>query len=263
MGRLVLSEGHEVGRKRCCLIYETQGTIPRSKVRDNRSGLHVTLPVRDLPYTLPKGIIFDIGRVIVRLNLNRASESFASAVSTPNGVVATQELSAGQMWTEIQGDPRWIEWQEGRMTSQEWYEHITGKLRVALSYEEFCAAWNSVLDPEIMLPDDLFAQLAVRCRLGLLSNTDAIHVAYLEHHFPFLRHFPVRIYSNEVGASKPARAIYQAALAELDVTPAEALYIDDIAEYAETARQMGLDAIHFENPEQLLHELSQRGLIPG
>lgn len=52
-------------------------------------------------------------------------------------------------------------------------------------------------------------------------------------------------------------------MAALDVTPAEALYIDDIAECAEMARQIGLDAIHFENPEQLVRDLSRRGLIPG
>jgi FMN phosphatase YigB (HAD superfamily) len=51
-------------------------------------------------------------------------------------------------------------------------------------------------------------------------------------------------------------------LTALDVTPAEALYIDDVAEYAEAARQLGFDAIQFETPQQLGGELSRRGLIP-
>jgi FMN phosphatase YigB (HAD superfamily) len=46
------------------------------------------------------------------------------------------------------------------------------------------------------------------------------------------------------------------------VQAAEALYIDDVAEYVEAARQLGLDAIRFENPSQLAQELSRRGL-PG
>ena len=217
------------------------------------------LPTRK-QFAFPKAIIFDIGRVIVRLNVSRVSASLLSAASTMGGDVTT---TSEQLWSEIEGDSRWLDWQEGRIASQEWYVHITEKLRVALTYEGFCDAWNSVLDPEIMIPDDLFAQLAVHHNLGLLSNTDAIHVAYLERHFSFVRHFPVRIYSNQCGATKPSPEIYRAALTALEVKPAESLYIDDIAEYAETARQLGLDTIHFQNREQLMRELSQRGLISG
>jgi HAD superfamily hydrolase (TIGR01509 family) len=73
----------------------------------------------------------------------------------------------------------------------------------------------------------------------LLSNTDRIHVKHLETHFSFVRFFQTRIYSNEVRTSKPSPVIYEAVLTALDVTPAEALYIDDIAEYADAARQLG------------------------
>ena len=210
----------------------------------------------------PKAVIFDIGRVIVRLNVNRAFAPFASVVSTSNGFGATSGASPEQIWRAIQADPRWWDWQEGQMTPYEWYEHITRQLCITVAFEDFCAAWNSTLDPKTILPDNLFAQLATRCRLGLISNTDPIHAAYLEGYFSFVRYFPVRIYSNEGGVSKPSPAIYQAALAALGVTPAEALYIDDIAEYAEAARQLGVDTIHFENPQQLASELSRRGLIP-
>jgi glucose-1-phosphatase len=222
----------------------------------------LTSPARDLVVTPPKAILFDIGHVIVRLNLKRAFAPFASSVSTSNDFGATPEPSPEQIWMAIQADPRWRDWQEGRMTPQEWHEHITSRLRVAVGFGEFCAAWNGALDPQTILPNDLFARLATHCRLGLLSNTDPIHAAYLEGNFSFVRHFPVRVYSNEVGARKPSRVIYQVALAALGATPAETLYIDDIAEYAETARQLGLDAIRFENPQQLIGELSRRGLNP-
>ena len=146
------------------------------------------------------------------------------------------------------------------MTSEQWHEHITRRLGVALTLEDFCEAWNRALDPQTILPDDLFAQLAPRCRLALLSNTDPIHVEALETCFSFVHHFPVRVYSNQVGASKPSATIYLAALRALGVKPAEALYIDDIAAYADSARELGLDAIHFEAPQQLYSELSRRRL---
>ena len=146
------------------------------------------------------------------------------------------------------------------MTPRAWYEHLTAQLGVTLGFEEFCAAWVRALDPVTILSDEFFEVLSTRCRLGLLSNTDPIHAAYLERHFSFVRHFPVRIYSNVAGASKPSPAIYHAALRALEVAPSEALYIDDIEEYAEAARQLGMDAIRFESPAQLDGELARRDL---
>ncbi len=209
---------------------------------------------------LPKAVIFDVGRVIVRLNLHRALEPLARAQTAPR-TRATAKLVPEQLWAAIQADPRWQDWQEGRITPLEWHQYLTARLGMSLAFEEFCAAWNRALDPDTILEEGLFARLGAQYRLALLSNTDPLHAACLDRQFLFGRHFSARIYSCCIGASKPSPAIYQAALDALGITAPEALYIDDIAEYAEAARQLGLDAIRFENPAQLLGELSRRGLI--
>jgi FMN phosphatase YigB (HAD superfamily) len=207
-----------------------------------------------------KAVIFDIGGVIVRLNLKHAFAPFCSSSPASKGSIPRRH-SAEEIWRLIQSDSRWPDWQEGRMKPYEWYEHITEVFGVATSFEGFCAAWNGALDPQTILPDRLFTDLASRCRLGLLSNTDPIHAARLEESFSFVRHFPVRVYSNEVGARKPSATIYRSALAALDVSAPEALYIDDIDEFVEAARELGLDAIRFESFDQLAGELSERGLL--
>jgi FMN phosphatase YigB (HAD superfamily) len=208
-----------------------------------------------------RAVIFDIGRVIVRVDPRRAFAALASAVSERPSPNVRPDLSPEEVWSEIQADPRWQDWQEGRMTTREWHEDVTRLLGISLGFDEFCAAWNGVLDPETILPEELFAQLGARCRLALLSNTDPLHSAFLERQFPFVRHFPVRVYSCSIAASKPSPAIYRATLERLGLAPAEAVYIDDIAEYAEAARRLGMDAIRFENPAQLRVELVRRQLL--
>ena len=203
---------------------------------------------------LPKAVIFDIGRVIVRLQPERTLGPLAARSGRGH--------SPEQLWNAILHDPLWEKWQEGRIEPREWHQHLVRQLDIALDFQEFCTAWNDALDPETILEEGLFARLAARCRLAVLSNTDPLHSATLEARFSFLRHFPARIYSCRVGASKPAAAIYQAALDAVGVQAAEALYIDDVAEFVQAARQMGLDAIRFETPAQLSQELSRRGL-PG
>lgn len=208
----------------------------------------------------PKALIFDVGRVIVRLDVKRAFSPIA-AVMAGDIEPSTKRLSPEEAWELIRADGRWQDWQEGRMSPAQWHEHLMRNLGLSLSYAEFRDSWNLVLDPETILSENLFVQLGARCRLALLSNTDPIHAESLEHRFTFVRHFPVRIYSCWVGTSKPSSAIYRAALESLGVAAHEALYIDDIQEFVDAAKGVGLDAIRFETRELLELELRRRCLL--
>ena len=208
----------------------------------------------------PKAVIFDIGRVIVRLDLERALTPIAEAIRGVPGQPA-RRLSPEDAWELIRGDEHWHDWQEGRISPRDWHQHLMRRLNLSLSFAEFRDSWNLVLDPEPILGEDLFIQLASRCRLALLSNTDPFHVACLEQRFAFERHFPVRVYSCSVGASKPSPVIYRAALECLGVSAQDSLYIDDVKEFVDAARGMGLDALRFETCELLEEEFRRRHLI--
>ncbi len=80
--------------------------------------------------------------------------------------------------------------------------------------------------------------------------------------FPFLRHFPHRVYSCATRVSKPNPAIYKAGLAKCGVAAKEALYIDDIPAYVEAAQGLGMDGIVFSSAEQLQIALQARGIVP-
>ena len=196
----------------------------------------------------------------MRLDLRRALQPLAQAQTRSAGTFQTA-IDPDQLWAAIQADPRWPDWQEGRMTPPEWHHHITNRLAISLPFEEFCAVWNRALDPETILDNRLFADLGARCRLALLSNTDPLHAAYMDAHFTFGRYFAARIYSCRIGASKPSPAIYQATLAALDLPAHETLYIDDVAEFVEAARALGLAAIQFRNPADLTAQLVGHGLL--
>jgi HAD superfamily hydrolase (TIGR01509 family) len=98
--------------------------------------------------------------------------------------------------------------------------------------------------------------------LGLLSNTDPIHVEKLESTYDFFAHFPktVRTYSCSVGASKPDPLIFREALRACKVRAEEAVYIDDIQAYVDAARRLGFTAIHFQSPSQLYADLGKAGI---
>jgi FMN phosphatase YigB (HAD superfamily) len=199
----------------------------------------------------PKAIIFDIGRVIIRLDLARAFGTLGTGVG----------LSPEQVLKILEADPRWEDWQTGRMTPLEFHAHVSEKFRLSLGFEEFCDIWNRVLDPVTIVEECMFERLASSFRLALLSNTDPIHVAHIEARYSFVRHFPVRVYSCRVGAIKPSAGIYRRVLREAGVSPAEAVYIDDVPEYAAAACRLGMRTIEFTSPAALRAELCRLGVV--
>jgi glucose-1-phosphatase len=197
-------------------------------------------------------IIFDIGRVLVRIDLRRAKEGLSQGLA----------LSPDELWSAIEKDPRWNDWQEGRMSARDWHLHLTSRLGIPLSFEQFTAVWNSTLDPEPIFPNSFFEGLSKSCKLGLLSNTDPIHVARLESSYEFFRYFPpaTRTYSCVVGSSKPNPHIFREALKACRAKSEESVYIDDIPAYVDAARRLGMTGIHFQSSEQLSRDLRAAGV---
>src|SRR5215475_10011770 len=193
-----------------------------------------------------KTIIFDIGRVLVRVDVSRAMLGLAQGIS----------LSPEDLWSAIEKDPRWMDWQEGRISARDWHQNLGSRLGMKMSFDQFKDVWNSALDPEPIHHNSLFASLGKSYTLGLLSNTDPIHVAHLEATYKFFDYFPktVRTYSCVAGSSKPSPLIFREALRACKVRADHAVYIDDIAGYVEAARGLGMEGIHFRSREQLGQE---------
>ncbi len=197
-----------------------------------------------------RAIIFDIGRVLIRIDVARAMEGMASGTS----------LSPEEFWLDIAKDPRWTDWQEGRISARDWHLHLKQRFGGPATFEQFTEAWNLALEPEPILSNELFEKLSKNYRLALLSNTDPIHVAYMESRYDFFPYFPVRIYSCVLGAAKPSPLIYKEALRACRVRAEETVYVDDIAAYVEAAQRLGIRGIQFQSSEQLALAFQELGL---
>lgn len=203
-----------------------------------------------MPSARLRAIIFDIGRVLIRVDLGPALAGLSSGTS----------LSPKEVWAAIEKDPRWSDWQEGRISPHDWHQHLAKRLGGPSSLAQFIEAWNRALDPEPIQDNNFLEKLSKRYRLALLSNTDPVHVAYMEPAYDFFRFFPVRVYSCRVGASKPNPLIYREALRACKVNAEEALYIDDVEAYVNAARRLGMSGVQFQGPAQLTHSLRELGV---
>ena len=94
-------------------------------------------------------------------------------------------------------------------------------------------------------------------RVGGFSDNPAFVAAV----FPEGARLDPMIFSSEIGAVKPRAAAYEAVEARLGLAGDEILFVDDAPANVEGALRRGWDAIRFVSNDQLVGELSARGLL--
>lgn len=97
-------------------------------------------------------------------------------------------------------------------------------------------------------------------KLALLSDTIASHVTANER-FGFYDDFPIKIFSNEVGFSKPGKEIFKLALEKLQTRPEETIFIDDLEKNVIAAKDLGLIGMLYKDAPQLKKEFTSRSLL--
>jgi len=196
-------------------------------------------------------IIFDLGNVLLAFDETRAVERLAARTGrTPQ-----------QINDYARGTPHITELALGKMTKLRFFHTVAKDLAFDGTYEEFALLWSDIftpIEPMVALAESLKNRLP---RL-ILSNTNAIHMDYVFEHYPFLQDFDAHVLSHEVGLLKPDPAIFQHALRTSGLTAARTVFLDDIAANAEAARHAGMQAIHYQNPDQARAELTKLGLSP-
>ena len=103
---------------------------------------------------------------------------------------------------------------------------------------------------------DVLRQLRPFYRIGMISNAWPDARQILDEKLRISSYFDAVITSAEVGFAKPHPHIYRMALQALDITPEQAVFVDDFLENVEAARALGMRTIHFRARDQALGELS-------
>ncbi|MDZ4782908.1 MAG: HAD-IA family hydrolase [Planctomycetia bacterium] len=109
---------------------------------------------------------------------------------------------------------------------------------------------------------DVLSRLALERRylMATLNNESFELNAHRIERFKLRDYFTFFISSCFVGRRKPEPEIYQLALHLSQRAATECLFIDDRALNVERARQVGLRAIQFKSPEQLITDLIACGV---
>lgn len=99
------------------------------------------------------------------------------------------------------------------------------------------------------------AELAASHKIGLISNigSDWITDSFLTKTEQNV--FDDMIFSHNVGMTKPDPRIFELACEHLQVSPSEAIMVDDVMSYCQAAQAVGMQAIIYDNFQQFKAEL--------
>ena len=201
-----------------------------------------------------KNIVFDLGDVIINIDVPRAAQSFAT-LSGRETTEVIRLFEEGKVFRQFE---------TGQLDAPGFRSHVRQLLDNS-DWEdaEIDTAWNSLL---LDLPADrveLLKQLGKKYRLFLLSNTSSIHIEALNkilHQASGVSNlddlFEKIFLSYEMGIMKPHPDIYQRVLEEAGIRAEETLFLDDNADNIRAASALGIQTIHVQKPLTILDYLN-------
>ncbi len=150
--------------------------------------------------------------------------------------------------------------ESGKIKKSEFLETMLDWTSHKLTKEQFGLLFSSIfkLNQDVAL---LLPKLKKNYKLFLLSNTNIIHHEYGWKDYSFLKYFDKLVLSYKVGSNKPEKKIYRA-VEKISKQPSSGhLFIDDVKEYVDAAKNLGWDGIQFKNYIQLVRDLKRRAII--
>jgi len=178
-------------------------------------------------------LLFDIGNVLVTFDFNRSAARMAERSS----------LAIAQIFEAI--TPLKVPLESGQMPAEEFIFRAMDAIEFQGNAEEFSRLWSDIfaLNEPMALT---LATLPRKIPAYLFSNTNGPHKHWLLSQFSVFKHFDGGIYSHEAKCMKPDASIYEQAMAEFALDPAETFYVDDLIANIETGRRLGFVCHHYD-----------------
>ena len=196
-----------------------------------------------------KALLFDIGGVVIH---DRGLKTQVQA--------AFPEIPPATLWTEL--NAAMLPACRGELSRKACWLNLAKQLSVSIEPERAARLWGAAdfirgieINEEVV---SLVRDLRARYKVGVVSNTMHEHAVALRG-LGIYAEFDQVVLSHEVGLTKDVPDVFWLALRRLQVTPSEAVFIDDYPPYVEVAASIGLRGIVFRDAQSLKNDISSMG----
>lgn len=194
-----------------------------------------------------KNLIFDLGGVIINLDISRSFQQFA----------LLGDMTLVQMNHIAESNPLFNNYEKGLITSFQFRMGIREILKKDVTDKEIDTAWNAMLLDIPLERLKFLERLKPHYKMLVLSNTNEIHITEFDKiakkvfgagNYQLL--FDTIYYSHLVNMRKPDSEIYQFVLQENNIKAEETLYLEDNHENIVSSKKLGF--ITYEVPTNQL-----------
>ncbi len=192
-------------------------------------------------------IIFDFGGVVINIEMLKTVEAFIQ--------LGIQEKDYANFY-QI---PFVKEFEKGLISNNDFIKEVKKIFKQDIDNKAIINAWNKLL---LDIPDErleLISELRKKHRVILLSNTNSIHIEasnewlYKNSKYKGLDEVFDKLYlSYQMKMSKPDKEIYLQFLKEENLSPENAIFIDDLKANIDSAKELGINTyLHQSNGDLL------------
>jgi glucose-1-phosphatase len=200
-----------------------------------------------------KNIIFDLGGVIINIDLRKTVEAFSAITGK----------SFEEMEERIKTFNLYYKYEVGELNDASFRDLVREFTGAQIDDKVIDEAWNALL---LDIPHErirLIKNLQKKYRLFLLSNTNAIHFKEVENILKtatgdsFYHLFEKVYLSYELQLCKPDKEIYTYVLKDKGLLAEDTLFIDDNVENIEAASELGIKTVHLRSPFTIIDILNE------
>ena len=196
-----------------------------------------------------KNLIFDLGGVILDLSVDHTLDAFSRL----------SNLSKEKVQDLYTKTPGFLEYEKGMMDDSAFRDFVRQTFSIDAADAAIDECWNAMLRGIPVLKLDLLLRLQNEFKVFLLSNTNAIHLDYINRVIlkgagkePLDGYFHKAYYSHRMRKRKPDAEIFEQVLEENRLVPEQTLFLDDYAVNIEGAKALGIRTIHVTSPNLIL-----------
>lgn len=197
-----------------------------------------------------KNIIFDLGNVVLDIDLNITFQRFKDLGYAING----------DFLNMFQLSPFFKEFEEGLISTNEFVALILQKMPEGISHNQVVDAWNALILDYKTERVETILRLKKTHKVFLLSNTNELHILKCGDTVPLVgsldKLFDKVYYSHTMKMSKPNENIFTALLDDAGIVASETLFLDDSPANAAAAQKLGIESWLVEYPDQWVSKMN-------
>ena len=203
-------------------------------------------------------LIFDFGNVVAHFDYRKAASTLGSRIGLSGEALLDRLRPLG--FSDLLKN-----YERGEMTAEDFSRGVSGMVGLAIDHDDFVAAWADIFTANESIAPLLGSLEKAGYTLVLGSNTNDLHANHFRRQFAeTLGHFDRLVLSYEVGHIKPSSAFYLACVEAAGAEPGDCVFIDDLPENIEGARNTGLVGLLYRETEELIRDLKALGVeVPG